>query len=280
MSSEWQLMVLEAEKNGITLLRANPTDNVYVTDEQRAMFAAGIFDEKLRRQELLGEILLGDNSTALCQLGDFSRMPGLGTGKELIYAGLDMAHAGDRDRHVFAAVQGMTVLDIHEFGLADADDVAFYIRKFHEKHKICLLNMDLAWSESIFDKLKFVIPCRQVAFGGAAEDKERYANCRAELGFRAAKKIKDGLYIPDECMAEEVKREMCNIHWMQTTNSQKLILEPKADVRVRLGRSPDVSDALELALYDQPSDDPEMKANVETDDGEYKDLLREIMRDE
>ena len=82
MSSEWQLMVLEAEKNGITLLRANPTDNVYVTDEQRAMFAAGIFDEKLRRQELLGEILLGDNSTALCQLGDFSRMPGLGTGKD------------------------------------------------------------------------------------------------------------------------------------------------------------------------------------------------------
>lgn len=280
MSSEWQLMVLEAEKNGITLLRANPTDNIYVTEEQRAMFAAGIFDEKLRRQELLGEILLGDNSTALCQLGDFSRLPGLGTGKEPVYAGLDMAHSGDRDQHVFAAVQGMNVLDIHEFGKADADDVAFYIRKFNEKNKITLLNMDLAWSESIYDKLKFGIPCRQVAFGGAAEDKERYANVRAELGFRAAKKIKDGLYIPDECLAEEVKREMCNIHWLQTPNSQKLILEPKADVRVRLGRSPDVSDALELALYDQPSDDPEMKANVETDDSDYKDLLREIMRDE
>lgn len=141
------------------------------------------------------------------------------------------------------------------------------------------MNMDLAWSESIYDKLKFAIPCRQVAFGGAAEDKERYANVRAELGFRAAAKIRNGLYIPDECMAEEVKRELCNIHWMQTPNSNKLILEPKLDVRVRLGRSPDVSDSLELALYDQPDDTPEMKANIETDDEEYKELLSEIMRE-
>ena len=279
MSSPWQLMVLEAEKNGITLLRAAPKENIYVTDEQREMFAAGIFDEKLKRQELLGEILIGDNETALVQLREFSNVPGLCTGKEPVYAGLDMAHSGDRDQHVFSAVQGMNVLDIHEFGKADADDVAFYIRKFHEKHKITLLNMDLAWSESIYDKLKFAIPCRQVAFGGAAEDKERYANVRAELGFRAAAKIRNGLYIPDECLAEEVKRELCNIHWYQMENSNRLILEPKADVRVRLGRSPDVSDSLELALYDQPDDSPEMKANIETDDDEYRDLIAEIMRE-
>lgn len=280
MNSPWQLMVIEHEKHGIRLLRAKMTDNVFITDEQRAMMAKGIFDEKLRRQELLGEILTGDNATALCQLREFAAVQVLNCSKYPVYAGLDMAHSGDRDRHVFAAVQGMTVLDIHEFGKADADDVAFYIRKFHAEHRITLLNMDLAWSESIYDKLKFAIPCRQVAFGGAAEDKERYANVRAELGFRAAKKIRDGLYIPDDCMAEEVKREMCNIHWMQTPNSNKLILEPKADVRLRLGRSPDVSDALELALYDQPDDDPEFKNGVETGDEEYRELLKEIMRDE
>ena len=280
MSSEWQLMVLEAEKNGITLLRANPTENVYVTQEQREMFAAGIFDEKLKRQELLGEILIGDNETALCQLREFSDVPALTTGKEPVYAGLDMAHSGDRDQHVFAAVQGLNVLDIHEFGKADADDVAFYIRKFNEKHKITLINMDAAWSESIFDKLKFAVPCHQMFFGAAAEDKDRYANVRAELGFRAAAKVRNGLYVPEHCLAEEVKRELCNIHWMQLPNSNKLIIEPKSDVRIRLGRSPDVSDALELALYDQPDDTPEFKTGIDQADDEYRELLSEIMKDE
>lgn len=281
MSSEWQLMVLEAEKNGITLLRAAPNENVYVTDEQRAMFAAGIFDEKLRRQELLGEILLGDNSTSLCQLEDFNYrfMPDVNPALP-VYGGLDMAHSGDRDRHVFSAVQGLKVLDIHEFGRADADDVAFYIRKFNERHRLALLNMDLAWSESIYDKLKFSIPCQQVAFGGAAEDKARYANVRAELGFRLARRVKDGLWLPeDNPLSEEVRREMCNIHWLQMENSNKLILEPKSDVRVRLGRSPDVSDSLELAVYNQLREDPEMHASMKSDE-DYKEMIEGLMRDE
>ena len=281
MSSPWQLMVLEAEKNGITLLRAAPKENIYVTDEQRAMFAAGIFDEKLRRQELLGEILLGDNSTALCQLGDFNYrfMPDVNPALP-VYGGLDMAHSGDRDRHVFSAVQGLKVLDLHEFGRADADDVAFYIRKFNEKHRLALLNMDLAWSESIYDKLKFGIPCQQVAFGGAAEDKARYANVRAELGFRLARRVRDGLWLPeDNPLSEEVRREMCNIHWLQMENSNKLILEPKSDVRVRLGRSPDVSDSLELAVYSQVREDPEMHASMKNDE-DYREMIEGLMRDE
>lgn len=282
MSSEWQLMVLEAEKNGITLLRADPKANVYVTDEQREMFAAGIFDEKLRRQELLGEILLGDNSTALCQLDDFNyRYKPFVNPSLPVYGGLDMAHSGDRDRHVFSAVQGLRVLDIHEFGRADADDVAFYIRKFNERHRLALLNMDLAWSESIYDKLKFSIPCQQVAFGGAAEDKARYANIRAELGFRLARRVKDGLWLPeDNPLSEEVRREMCNIHWLQMENSNKLILEPKSDVRVRLGRSPDVSDSLELAVYNQVREDPEMHSNMQAANEDYKEMIEGLMRDE
>lgn len=278
MSSEWQLMILEHEKHNIRLLRAAPRENYHVTEEQRQLFVSGIFDEKLRRQELLGEILLGDNSTSLCQLGDFITVPPILNPNAPVYAGLDMAHSGDRDRHVFAAVQGLHVLDIHEFGRSDADDVAFYIRKFHEKHRITLLNMDLAWSESIYDKLRFSITCTQVPFGGAAYDKLRYANMRAQLGFTLARKVKNGLYVPDYCLADEVKREMCNIHWLQTPNSDKLIIEPKADVRVRLGRSPDVSDALELAVLDQPDDDPVMKTNIDYEDD--RKLLREIMRDE
>lgn len=280
MNSEWQLKVIEAEKNGIRLLRAGVNENYHVTQEQRELFAAGIFDEKLRRQELLGELLIGDNSTALNQITDFSAIVPPLIASEPIWCGLDMAHSGDRDKHVFSAVQGRHVLDIHEFGRAETSDVALYITKFHEQHKIAGINMDLAWSEAIYEALRFKIPCTQVAFGGKAIDNNLYANVRAEMLFKLAHRIRDdGLYIPENCLAEEVRREMCNIHWLQMANSNKLIIEPKADVRVRLGRSPDVSDSLALAVYGQPSEVVVRKSEI-VEDRAYEDALAEIMADD
>ena len=279
MSSPWQLMVLEHEKHGIKLLRAKMTENYFISDEQRELMAKSIFDDKLRLQEVEGEILLGDNSTSMCSLSDFSDRVVFTNNADKVWAGLDMAHSGDRDKHVFAAVQGLRVLDIHEFGKADSSEVALYIKKFNKDARIAGLNIDLAWSESVYDQLKYEIPCTQIPFGGAAEHKEQYANIRAEMLFKLAKRVKDGLYIPDDCMASEVKRELTNIHWMQMTNTNKLIIEPKSDVRIRLGRSPDVTDALALAVYSQPDELVYIKQDASYD-AEYREALEEIMADE
>ena len=236
MSSEWQLMIIEHEKNGITLLRAKPKENIYVTEEQRALMAASIFDEKLRRQELEGELILGDNSTSMLSLNDFSDQPKIVSQSDVVWAGLDMAHTGDRDRHVFCAIMGdKELVALHDFGVADATDVATWIKKFNKVYRIASLNMDLAWSQSVYDQLKYEIPCAQIPFGGKAEDFETYANLRAEMYFRGARLIKDeGLYLytfknnsfVDESLVAELKREMTNIHWLQNT-SNKLQIEPK-----------------------------------------------------
>lgn len=291
MSSEWQLMIIEHDKHGITLLRAKPKENIYVTDEQRELMAASIFDEKLRRQELEGELILGDNSTSMLSINDFSDQRKVVTSQDMVWAGLDMAHTGDRDRHVFCAIRGdKELLALHDFGTADSTDVATWIKKFNKEYRIKSLNMDLAWSESAYDQLKYDIPCTQIPFGAKAEDAETYANIRAEMYFRGARAIRDqGLYLytyqnnpyVDEKLVGELKREMTNIHWLQQASSNKLIIEPKGDVRIRIGKSPDVSDAFCLAAHQIPRIEPERKSNLNpAEDPLLKEALAEIMEDD
>lgn len=290
MSSEWQLMIIEHDKHGIKLLRAKPNENVYVTQEQRELMAASIFDEKLRRQELLGEIILGDNSTSMLSLNDFSDKPKIATSNDLVWAGLDMAHTGDRDRHIFCALLGdVEIVGLHDFGVADSTDVATWIKKFNKYYRINALNLDLAWSQSVYDQLKYEIPCSQIPFGGKAEDSDTYANIRAEMYFRGARLVKDdGLYVytyrnnsfVDEKLVQELKREMTNIHWLQNT-SNKLQIEPKTDVRIRIGKSPDVSDAFCLAAHQVPRKEPVINSKLNpTEDPLLKEALEEIMEED
>ena len=289
MSSEWQLITIEHAKHGIRLLRAKPKENIYVTDEQRALMGSAIFDEKLRQQEMEGELLIGDNSTSMNALKDFSDQPKIWTARDQVWAGLDMAHSGDRDRHVFFAIRGdKELLAAHDFGTCNSEDVATWIKKFNNVHRITCLQMDLAWSESVFDQVKYTIPSIQVPFGSAAEEKERYLNKRAELLFRGASIIRDsGIYLYNESefidpgLIDELKREMCNIHWLQQPSSNRLMIEPKSDVRIRIGKSPDVSDAFCLAADQVPKVEPAVKSSVSSaEDPLLKQALEEIMEDD
>lgn len=288
MCSEWQLMIMEHEKHGITLLRAKPKENIYVTDEQRELMAASIFDEKLRRQELEGELILGDNSTSMLTLNDFSDQPKLITSSDLVWGGLDMAHSGDRDRHIFCALRGnKEIVALHDFGVADSTDVATWIKMFHKDCRISCINMDLAWSESVYDQLKYEISCNQIPFGGKSDDPDTFANIRAQMYFAGARLVRDdGLYVYrqskyiDESLVGELKREMTNIHWLQNT-SNKLQIEPKTDVRIRIGKSPDVADAFCLASMQVPRPEPLIKSKLDsTEDPLLREALAEIMEDD
>lgn len=74
---------------------------------------------------------------------------------------------------------------------------------------------------------------------------------------------------------------MCNIHWLQQPNSNRLLIEPKSDVRIRIGRSPDVSDAFCLAADQVPKVEPKVKSTVGTaEDPLLKQALEEIMEDD
>jgi hypothetical protein len=123
--------------------------------------------------------------------------------------------------------------------------------------------MDLAWSEAVYENLRYEIPCTQVAFAEKAPTEEaqrEYANIRAFGYFKLAKMHKDGLCVDlesewiDPGIVAEYKREITNIHFIMDKQG-RLLIEPKDDIRVRLGRSPDPADALMLAALDRNEQD-------------------------
>ena len=262
MSSLWQLMLVEHEKYGIKLLRSKMTDNVFMTDEQRELMSSAIFDDKLRRQEIDGEIILGESATSLITLKDFP-IEAPYFSDDRVYGGLDMAHTGLRDGHCFAAIKGNKLVAFHEFGMASTLEVCEWIRRFNKAYKLNSISMDLAWSEAVYENLRYEIPCTQVAFAEKAPTEEaqrEYANIRAFGYFKLAKMHKDGLCVDlesewiDPGIVAEYKREITNIHFIMDKQG-RLLIEPKDDIRVRLGRSPDPADALMLAALDRSEQD-------------------------
>lgn len=77
-----------------------------------------------------------------------------------------------------------------------------------------------------------------VGFAEMPEDK-RYYNRRAEMYFRTAQWIKDGGALPD---IPELVAELSETTY--TFKGDRLLLEPKDVVKVKIGRSPDLADAL------------------------------------
>ena len=271
MQSLWQVMVAEPWKYGIRVLRAKLSDNSFISEEQKRVMASAIFDDKLRRQEIDGEIILGEDSTAIMSLKDFPREPPYMSDQN-VYGGLDMAHTGLRDGHCFAAIQGNRLLAFHEFGMASSLEVAAWIRRFNKSHRLESISMDLAWSESVFDQLKYEIRCNQVSFAEKAPDdaaQRRFANVRAFGYFKLAKLHRNGLCVDVESewidggIVAEYKREITNTHFVMD-RSGRLLIEPKEDVRMRLGRSPDPADALMLAALERSEcDAPEIAGTSE-----------------
>lgn len=262
MQSLWQLMVVEHEKYGIRVLRSRLADNVFVSDRQKEVMAKAIFDEKLRRQEIDGEIILGEDATSLISLKDFPRDAPYFS-DDRVYGGLDMAHTGLRDGHCFAAVKGNRLVAFHEFGMATPLEVAEWIRRFDREYKLYSINMDLAWSEAVYETLRYEIQCRQISFAERAptEDAQRsYANMRAFGYFKLCKLHRNGLCVDlespwiDYGLVTEYKREITNMHFVMDRMG-KLLIEPKDDIRMRIGRSPDPADALMLAALDRSEQD-------------------------
>ena len=289
MTSMWQLMLVEHEKYGIRLLRAKLSDmpDDMVSKETKELLAKSIWDEKLYRQEIGGEIIIGEDATSLISLKDFPAAPPPFYTDDRIYAGLDMAHTGQRDAHSFAAIKGNELLAFHEFGNETSEEVAHYIRKFQSAvGPISQLNMDLAWSESVYDQLKYEIPCTQIAFSERAPDEQavrQYGNIRAFGYFKLAEMHKNGLCVDikspwiDAGIVPEYKREITNTHFVMDRLG-RLLIEPKEDIKMRIGRSPDPADALMLACLDRATrEDPVFTSHGH---GLSKEKIAKILRDE
>jgi len=103
----------------------------------------------------------------------------------------------------------------------------------------------------------------------------QYANKRAEMAFKLVEWIKAGGALPD---IPELTKALAQITY--TFKGEKLIIEPKQDLKERLGFSPDHMDALMLtfALPVDKKRDPLTNVSVNTHQFDYNPLGRDRVR--
>lgn len=163
--------------------------------------------------------------------------------------GVDVARFGD-DRTVIFPRQGLASFQPrimrHDRGSAVSVDIATAV--LAAKHKwgaeLEIFDATGGWAAGAVDVLRAGggSPIN-VQFAAPALD-ARYANRRAELWFAMAEWIKAGGALPP---LPEITGELTEVTYTFTQQG-KFLLEPKEQVKARLGRSPDLADALALTF--------------------------------
>jgi len=168
--------------------------------------------------------------------------------------GIDVARFGD-DRTVIFGRQGLnTIVRSNPIVLRHQRTTDIAARALEAKlrwgSELELIDDTGHWGHGVIDNL---ISAGTTPHAVVFHDKAinpRYANRRAEMWFRMATAVKGGMNLPN---LGELKGELATPTYT-FSNKGLLMLEDKELVKKRLGRSPDLADALALtfALPDMP----------------------------
>lgn len=104
---------------------------------------------------------------------------------------------------------------------------------------------DVGVGGGVVDRLRELREYRVVAFNGGARARQReeYPNRRSESWFAFAEKLPELDLDPDEQLAADL---VAPRYWLDSHGRR--VVEPKAETKKRLGRSPDRADAVLMAL--------------------------------
>ena len=239
------------------IIHAVTTDNTHITEEEYNLILSGIDNQEMYKQEILGIISSDLGGAAILHLADFANNPAP-TSDNRVIAGFDAAEGVERDCSAFVKRRGNQILEMWKLNKIDHEAAVRLIRESNAREKIDQLNMDMAFSDYEYNILKYEIPCEQVNFARAAseEEKDKYANVRAQMYFNLAYHVKHGLCVEGFDLSSELKRQLCAITWLHN-NQNRLLLCRKEELRAALKMSPDIADALALTCLDRYTlDDP------------------------
>ena len=258
------------------IIRATTRDNTFISEDEFNLFASTIHNDEQYRSEILGELITDLGASAIIHIDEFPKVVPP-TSDTRVLAGLDCGEGVERDATAFFARRGNKVLDAWEANGISHEETVTRILKFNKEYPITLLRMDMAFSDYEFGVLQYHLPCEQINFGSRSTDPERYANIRAEMFFNAAHTIKEGLCVDGFGeLSAKIKRQFCAIGWKHN-NLGKLLITPKEDLRLVLGSSTDIADALSLTCLDRwTGDNPNYGKNI----GLSKSDIAKILRDE
>ena len=166
--------------------------------------------------------------------------------------GVDVARFGD-DKTAIAHRKGRKIYDLNTYSSLSVTQVANLLKNIiHEEHP-AIVNIDVGGlGAGVYDILVedgYQDIARAVNFGEKAQEEERYCNRRAEMWAR----LRDWLTaeLPVSFVNCKGVIEDLTAPFKDYDKLGRLLLEKKADIKARIGRSTDVGDAIALCFAER-----------------------------
>ena len=226
------------------VIHATYRDNPFTSEEfKKELEERYVIGSNLFRQQCLGEIFDTDVASQIIFRHEFP-LEKRETGKEFWF-GMDASGVGT-DSDMYAIVDKYGMVDYIERIEAKTQEKAGIVSMLYDKYQVKFGNIDMTggYGQGVYDlstDKKLLVG--GVNFAQKAINFEKYPNARTEIYLELAKAIKEGFWVNDK-----VKEEML-AQAMFINNRGQGQLVPKDDVKKILGHSPDLCDAVALAVY-------------------------------
>jgi hypothetical protein len=187
--------------------------------------------------------------------------------------GVDVACSG-ADATVYLLREGSAVRDVEEHRNLSTMETVGRLIMFVGRHQVPWEQVFvdvIGIGAGVVDRLREQNRRVQaINFGCSARNSKKYANVRAESYWHVRDALKPDAAAPMVIPARfgRLVSELAAIEW-KVTSAGKILVEPKEDIKVRLGHSPDYADALSLT-YASPRPEAGILFPLE-DDTELKD---------
>lgn len=226
------------------VITATYKDNPFTSDaykrelEERYGIGTNLF-----RQQCLGEIFDTDVASQIIFRNEFPNER-LGA-KDEYYLGFDASGLG-ADNDEFVVVDKFGMVDFREINQGDTFQKVSIISKFKDQYNFrnAFADGTGGYSTGVLDVAKDKgIKIQGINFAQKAFNEDLYPNARTEMYLELAKAVKGGFWVNDT-VREELLAQGVSINGR---GQQQLL--PKEEVKKILGHSPDMCDAVALAVY-------------------------------
>ncbi len=204
------------------------------------------YSGKFAQQELLGEILDGEDVDSLFDAVDIASAmkPGAGETFGRVVLGIDVARFGD-DSTVIVKRHGRSAAVVARMGRTDTFQIVDAVQRVADrKNSVVCVDGTGNQASGVVDILrKEGWDVREVMFNGKSPD-PHFANKRTYIYAKLRDAVRNGLKISG---TKELAEEMQAVRFMMAGQGE-FALVPKERTKEELGRSPDQADALALTF--------------------------------
>ena len=242
-SANW--LTQYVKNNNIPVITAKTSDNKKITQQEIELMKKTAIDENSWRREFYGDEVDDETNGILFTTNLLSNAPKFTQRNNEGYAiGIDCSGLG-KDSNVIVVRNQNEILDIVEKKVASNSELCSIVRGLiltHGKANLSHIAIDEAYGLDLHERLSEAgVNSVIVPFGGKPNN-AAYANKRSEMYINLKKCIEEfGL----KGITDELHRELQATKYILNNNG-KIQIIPKDEIKLNIGRSPDIADALAL----------------------------------